>query len=325
MKTNKITDFLDSLKRYAFWKKDENWKIIALCFLGATIFWFFNALNKEYVTVIRYPIEFRYDNTNNIVVEELPDEVRVDARGGGWDLLKKTFWFNVDPIVVPLENPVSQKYITSQMLKPIMVEQVSGISINEVLVDTLRIDIENKISQTVGVTVDSASIRLAPNYRIISPVRLSSDTIRLTGPESHITALGKIITLNLKKELINEDFEEEINLGSYFPPKVVAEPSQIRVTFEVSEFVMVDKELTVEPVNFPEQSNISLSDSIVVANMTVSRADLEKLGLGNFRIVADYNTLIPADSAVLARIVEYPEFVSDISLLSDTLKVRYEP
>ena len=44
-----------------FSSEKSKWRVVALCILGATTFWFFNALNKQYATRINYPIEFLYD------------------------------------------------------------------------------------------------------------------------------------------------------------------------------------------------------------------------------------------------------------------------
>ena len=49
-----------------------NWKALALCFFAAAVFWMFNALNKNYATNLRLPLEFEFDNTKYIAVEPLP-------------------------------------------------------------------------------------------------------------------------------------------------------------------------------------------------------------------------------------------------------------
>lgn len=101
--------------------KKESWRVILLCLLAGTTFWLLNALNKNYNTKINYPIRFLLDNADSVViVKELPEKVEIDVSGGGWNLLRKTYWFNINPITIPLNNPTQINYILGSSLEPII-------------------------------------------------------------------------------------------------------------------------------------------------------------------------------------------------------------
>jgi hypothetical protein len=53
----------------------KNWKAVVLCVFAAMIFWFFNALNKNYTTNISFPIAFDYNDNVYIPIRPLPSEV----------------------------------------------------------------------------------------------------------------------------------------------------------------------------------------------------------------------------------------------------------
>lgn len=303
---------------------ESSWKVIALCFLGATIFWFFNALNKDYAARIKYPISFEYNSDETIVVDPLPEEVRLEVRGGGWNLLRKTFWFNVQPVQISLSEPTETKFLTSNMLKPIFVDQVSEIRIDEVLVDTLFVNIEKKISRTLPVIIDSSNIRLAREHRIVSPIQLSSDTIQVTGPLSQVNAIGQSIMITLNKEVINKDLSEEISIDAYLPSKVFSDPSTITVSFSVQQFMIVDKEVMIETINFPENGKIHLRDSTITASVLIARNNLEQLNTSQIKIIADYRRLNQRDSTIRLRVTDFPEFIADVNLRADSIKIEYE-
>ena len=75
-----------------------------LCVFTATIFWFFNALNKTYTTNINFPLAFDYDSENFIPVEGLPQTVRLNVTGNGWELFKRSTGVKQDPLEIPLEG-----------------------------------------------------------------------------------------------------------------------------------------------------------------------------------------------------------------------------
>src|SRR5436190_17094022 len=89
----------------------KNWKAVVLCGFAATVFWFFNALNKNYTTNINFPIAFEFNQDNYVAVRPLPQVVRVNVTGMGWSLFRKSVGLNVPPLVVPLERPAETKKI----------------------------------------------------------------------------------------------------------------------------------------------------------------------------------------------------------------------
>ena len=56
-----------------------NLRIVFLSLLTATIFWFFNALNKEYTAKINYPVEIIYGRDSLVAVNELPKHIPVNV------------------------------------------------------------------------------------------------------------------------------------------------------------------------------------------------------------------------------------------------------
>jgi hypothetical protein len=50
----------------------RNWKAVALCIFAATVFWFFNALNKNYTNNINLPMVFDYENEKYVAIRPLP-------------------------------------------------------------------------------------------------------------------------------------------------------------------------------------------------------------------------------------------------------------
>jgi hypothetical protein len=320
LKKSGFKNFLIGLKNMLP-SAEENWKILVLCFLGATIFWFFNSLNKEYSARIKYPIEFVFDADETVVVEPLPEDVRLEVRGGGWNLLRKTFWFNVNPVYITLNEPTETKFLTSLNLRPMFVDQVTEINIEEVLVDTLRLNIEKKITKSLPVVVDSANIRLAPDHRLVGPIRLSSDSIQVTGPTSQVNSLGSSIMISLQSEVVSSNYSENINMSAYLPSKTTTEPAVITINFNVQQYFQVRKEVIVQKLNFPE--NVSLKDSLITASVYISRADLDKLSSSEFRVVADYRRLDHRDSTINLRLMDYPDFISNVSLDTDTVRVSY--
>jgi len=122
----------------------KNWKAVVLCIFTATVFWFFNALNKDYTTTISFPLAFDFDRDRFIAVKPLPQDVRINVTGIGWNLLRRSSRLKVPPLIIPLERPVDVKKIVGSTLPVFFANQLADFQINFVITDTLRLAIEPK-------------------------------------------------------------------------------------------------------------------------------------------------------------------------------------
>lgn len=292
--------------------------------IGATTFWFFNALNKQYATRINYPIEFLYDEQDVIVVKELPSRVSIVVSGGGWSLLRKTILFKVNPIQILLENPASQKYITKSSLSAIISDQLNDVRLNYVVTDTLFVNIERQVSKKVGISIDSTSISLAEGHRIVTPIRVVPDSVTFTGPTSYIAGLADSILMFVPAQQIASDYQEIVPLEEHESRIVQVEPEGVQVSFGVREYTRQSRIVQVRPLNFPVTGSVQLRDSVAKISYWVNRADVEKLPPGSITVVADYAELNRSDSTIALKVGNYPNIIDRIRLEPTSVKVRYD-
>ena len=310
------------LKR--LFKSDRrNWKVVALCVVGATTFWFFNALNKEYATRINYPVEFVFDREGVVVVEELPDEVGIVISGGGWNLLRKTAWFNLNPIQVLLENPTSQKYITKSALSSIIADQLNEVRLNYVVNDTLFLDIEPKETKQVAIAIDSAGISLEKGFRIVSPIQVEPDSVLFIGPASFISQLADSILLDLPYEQLNESFDDLVDLTFMESEQIQVEPESISVAFDLAQFVRVERRVPIRPINFPADSSVFLKDTTALVSFMVRQDMVERGQQAGIVLTADLRQSSSEDSTVSLKIETVPEFVKNATVEGQTVSLQY--
>lgn len=299
----------------------SNWKVVALCFLGATTFWFFNALNKNYGTRLSYPVEFAFDSDGVVVTKELPQRVRIDVSGGGWNLLRKTMWLNPQPIQIMLDNPASQRYITKSSLTPLIADQLKDIRLNYVVTDTLFLNIERLEDKEVVLRVDSAGLPLAPGYQLTSPISLEPNVVTFTGPISYIDTLADTLYLPLHDlEDIREDYSETHSMAALAPGVVQVYPPSTDLQFKLRRYLDERRLVRIRKVNFPDE-RLRLADSLSVVTFRVPEEELEEVQRTGFYVEADYETFNPADSTVSLQLVAYPPGVIDPSLDLERVKV----
>ena len=301
-----------------------NWKVVLLSFLGATTFWFFSALGKDYNYRIQCPIEFVYNEDSLVAIKPLPQYVDIDVSGGGWDLFRDSFWFGSDPIKIELDNPAAIRYLTRPTIMPIVSDQLDEFRINFLFTDTLYIDIDRKVSKKVNLKLDSLGVSMDTDYRIITPITLSPDTATIFGPSSFIDTLDHEYVVRLDAEEIDKTFNRLVKLGLPEDWDIRSTPPTVNVQFGVDRFDRLELATVVELQNFPEDSSVYVTDPAITVRFVVQNELREEYFSEDFKVVVDFNLINAADSTAPAIVIFHPENVIEVETTPDSLSISYE-
>lgn len=307
-----------------FFNSLNSWKVVLLSLLGATTFWFFNELNKEYTTRLIYPLQFNFDRENVVLMQPLPESIKVDVSGGGWNLLRRTFiLFNPTPLTIELDNPTLIRFYSRSTLLPVVRDQLSELKVNYLMTDTLYFHIEEKLSKKVAVQIDSAAIQMREDYRIISAMTTSLDSVEFIGPKSFIDSLQSPFVIRILEKSIDDDFDENIDIPLADEDVIEAIPDEIQVDFEVERFDRLAVAVPFDKLNFPEDSSALPTIDQIEVNFTVPRSERKDYQASDFGITVDFNLLDEKDSTIFPIMIYSPEEALEIDMVPDTIRVVY--
>lgn len=302
----------------------DSWKVVLFSFLGAATFWLFTALNKEYSALVSYPIDIQFDSDSVVIIDPLPTQIKVDVTSGGWNLFRRTLWFSVTPVKIPLDNPTDIRFLTRSTLLPVVQDQLQELDVNFLLTDTLFINIEKKVYKEVAIKVDSVNISMANNYRMITPITIDPPTVTLSGPETIISSLQNEYYVMIRETRIDNDVAEEVSIPLPFENLMSTFPGSVIISFGVDRFDRERIKVPIEQLNFPEQDSVIVEDSMITVNYTIQRLLKEDFDADDFGITVDYNLLNEVDSTIQPIIIYYPENISEITTAPEQIKLRYE-
>lgn len=294
-----------------------------MCLLAATTFWFLNALNKNYSTRITYPVRFEYDDSVYVPLSNLPQNVRLNASGYGWNLLKKTLRLNSQSITYRISNPLRTNYITGASLMVPITEQVRDINVNYVVEDTIFLDFDRIDTRQVALNIDSAALNLSNGYRIVSPIDITPKVINFKGPSSLLKTLPDAIFLNIPYKDIDENFSETVTINYVQNPLIKSDVNKAQVTFAVSPFIKETQLVAIAKLDFPKKDSIVLGDNTLEVSYWLRKGEANKVRPEDFRLVADFKSFNKADSTVKIFLEQKPPFVSDIRVNKAIIKLHY--
>lgn len=285
----------------------RNWKAVLLCILTATVFWFFNALNKTYTSNINFPLEFDYDAQYYIPVEPLPRQVRINVTGNGWDLFRRSLGLKVPPLVIPLERPSDVKKIVGSTLPALFSNQLNTLQINFVVTDTVYLDVEPRVKRWLSLRVDSVGQYIGSDYGLVGNVIIRPDSVFIEGPFSIITSFPEPYSVSLNDNNIDEDFTATVDVP--FPEEyqslVTCTPSEVIVSFQVDPMIIITDKVHLKLTNIPPTADPQIgSDEISITyripegyskqpseDSITAILDLKDLQRGRFKLVPEVSGL----------------------------------
>jgi len=308
-------------------RKIANLKVAALCFLAASTFWLLNALNKDnYVTVVDYPIEIVYDEENYMAVAEVPNKIKIEINGNGWDLLRKFFHIQDTPFIIEIKNPAAKKFILGSEITRDLAENISPTNLMAVLTDSIHFKIDKIISKKVTIKIDTTANTLAKNIRMISDIEVDPATIVIQGASSIHEQLGGNLNLGIPDEKINQNYDKllPINLPKILEPYLSLNTENVKVSFKVVQLLEGNKRVKLKLLNFPKNVTLTQEISTVMMSYIIDERKVEDLKNIEFEAVLNYNNRIKEDSTINIQITPKPLFLENIKIEPETFKLKYE-
>jgi hypothetical protein len=303
-----------------FRKEGKNvWRVFVLCFFTAALFWFFNSLNKTYTTEISFPLQVVYDDANYIPVNDLPGTARIEVSGFGWDLLKWSLGYGLEPMLIDPGN-YELSAISLKDYRNEFTEKLGQVKLNKFMSDSLRLDFDRKISRRLLVALDTGAINFESGYRLRDSIIIVPDSLTLSGPQSILDNLRDRFVIEPGNRKISRTFDDEISIDFKSNPLVNLNRNSVNVYFEVEKVVGKELNLDIVKLNFPDDT-IGILPSSVILDVRAAEWRLEESELDSIRAVADYQLMNPSDSSIPISLANLPEYFENPVLNIDSVKI----
>jgi hypothetical protein len=299
----------------------KNWKAVALCIFAATVFWFFNALNKSYTTNINLPLAFDYDQENFVPVRPLPEVVRFNVTGVGWNLFRRSAGLKIPPLVVPLSQPSEVKKIVGSTLPTLLVNQPEGFAINFVLTDTLHIAIEPKASKWVYVRLEMPALLFKEGYGLVSDVKVVPDSVFIEGPQKLINSLSEHIDLKLNARNLDDDFSEDVEVKFLNDELIKRNPPTVSVSFKVDRYIEIEDSVALEITNPPKNAWPVIGGKKLICTVAIPESYQNSFSVDSLKALVDLKHITKGEKKILPTIVGLPPYSKVMKL--DSVSVKF--
>ncbi len=291
-----------------------------LCVFTASVFWCFNALNKRYTTTLSFPITFDFDREHFVPVSALPQTVRINVTGIGWNLFRRSFGVKVPPLVIPLEKPSEVQKIVGSTLPGLFANQLGGFDVNFIVTDTLHLAVEPRGTRTLKLEPDVPDLLFRNGYTRTSKVRVTPDSVHLRGPVKLLENLPSPLYIKIPHRNIDENFSETVELRFINDDLIERLPLAVTVSFNVDQLIEVQDSVLLKIINAPRQAWQVIERKELACTVAIPEKAMEDYNSDSVRAVLDLNDLTRGVKKIMPVLVGLPEYSKVLKLDSVAIK-----
>jgi len=265
----------------------------------STILWFFNALNKDYSTVLNFPVTFVNMPENKVNTNELPSKLEIKINSDGFNILSHKFSSNFIPIKIDY-NTLRLKQIKPQDSSNLFFLTNNNISQNiesqfnknfkllKIKPDSIFFNFtyitEKKVAVKLSSDINYKHQFMPKNKSIFRP-----DSITIKGAATILDSINYIETEKLKINKLSKNYHKKLSLVQR--ENIFYSQNYVDINIEVEEYTEYKITIPIKIINLPKNKKVKIFPSKIDVTYFVGFSSYDKISEKNFTAIIDYNLL----------------------------------
>lgn len=320
----KVSGFIGKMVNRENIKIDQRLFIFLFFLLISTIFWFLNALSKDYTTEIQFPVEYSGlpEDKFLIVNKELPEHLKLKIKAYGFTLLRYEMNIQAMPIEVNLSDyqlnqlpgdDTSAYFLPTSLLENSVNEQLSsGISVTGISPDTIIFRFNDIVEKRIPVHPD-IEYSLQKQYMLKGEIAIYPDSITVSGPAEYVEKISRIKTMPYHFTDINSSVSKMLPLLNV--RNLTFAPNEVNVVIPVEEYTEQKIQVPLELRNVPDSLVLKPFPNRVNIAFLVGLSDYNRVSSDDFKVVIDYNEIAyNIGDKLKVHIMRSPTFIKSLQI-----------
>lgn len=220
---------------------------IALSILISCMLWFTFTMQETYVRVVELPTEVRNLPVDVALAELPPQEVRVEVRGPGWQLLGSFGSFGSRLPVIPID--ASQNVVNLEAAVQSLALS-NNVSVQGVSPTQISLQKEDRIIVKVPVKLN-ATIEPPPTHDLVTPPVVVPDSVTVSGARSVVGDLAYWPTEPYEVPDLRDSLSVQLPLADTLSGLVTRSQDAVMLIARAKEFPQGTRELPIQVRGLP--------------------------------------------------------------------------
>ncbi len=302
-------------------KIDQKIFVFIFFLVLSTILWFLNALNRDYISTISYPVKYVNFPSDRVLINDLPDELDFQVKSHGYNLLKYKISPNILPVQINVSNLSFRQeksngdevyYVLTSSIKDLIANQLNtDIQLLSIEQDSLIFNLSEVIHKKVKV-IPNVIVNTMKQYMVKSQIITSPDSVRVKGPKRILDTMVGIKTAEERFQKLDHTINEEIELIRI--KNVSYSARNVEIIIPVEQFTESSIKVPITAENLPDTLNVKTFPRNVSVSFIVGLSDYERVNQSMFEAVIDFNAidLASEENRIEVEMKQYPGFVKSM-------------
>lgn len=259
----------------------------------SVVIWMLNALSKDYITTLEYPLVYTDFPKDRVFVGEMPGHLDLEINAHGYALLRYQVFkkpvpisFKISAFNMNQRTEGSRVYILTRNLRDQISAQLpSELRLLTIKPDTLHFSFTDRISRRVEVRPDIA-FTIDNQFTVRDGIQLSPDSVEVTGPDLILDSLDFVSTEKLDLGLLTRDYTDKVRLEPI--PELQYAVSRVDCSIELERFTEIQVPVPIRVLNLPDTISLQTFPSRVILTCRVGLSKYERIEGFPFRAEVDY-------------------------------------
>ena len=257
------------------------------------------ALTKNYTSEINYPVVYTNLPEDKVVVNELPEHLKLEVMSTGFKLIEFHLQFKKEPVIIDYQGDFSKRVSedgsemvinTSSLISMVNPQLDSDLEVIDIRPRILHLYFSEKIAKKIPVRPDF-ELSIARQHQLSDTITVQPDSVLISGPAALINTFNYIETEKLVLKNLHEDYSQLVTLKPVQASDVTLDPNQVRVFINIEKFTEGQLEIPVEPINLNPEYTIRIIPDKIKVKYLVGMSKYENITPEMFRAVVDLKNI----------------------------------
>lgn len=324
----KVTGYLKKIRSFEDLKKiTMNKKFVVFLFFVAisTVFWFLNALSKEYTATIDHPIRYYNFPKDKVLVGKLPNYISIKVNAYGFAILREKYRLKTsfDAIDLNVKNlglrkitgSKSKYYILTRYEQAKIARQLrKEIKLLEIYPDTIYFDLADIVSKKVNVYPD-VDFTLDKQTMLNGEISVEPDSILISGPQTIIDTIDSVKTDFQNFKLLSKLITRNVALQAM--DGIIYNTKRVIVTIPAEKFTEKKIKKDIKIKNLPDTLILKLFPNHIDVSYQAALSNFDKISTEDIILSVDFNdTKESLSNKLKLQLESYP---------AEAKKIKYYP
>jgi hypothetical protein len=209
------------------------------CLLISFFFWFINTMSKKYTFVISSSLAYEHIPPDKALKTDPNQKVLLTVEGTGWQFLFSRINVLYSPLKIDMRKLRNNVIYLREHYADLIRQLDPKVRIIHSYPDTIRYSFAEKMMKKVPVNL-VADISFEKQFYFRDHIRLSPDSVLISGPEQEIRKIDKWPTRKIILHNLNKDVERQVFLTKSLSGHIELSVSTVDLAIPVEKYTEWD-------------------------------------------------------------------------------------